>query len=138
MLTRRVGVRHLEFVEDAVQSALMAALTAWAEETPEEPSAWLYQVAYRRLIQDLRQKGRRENILEEVAGSSPDGRGEPANAFFPAEIRDDLLRMLFVCCDEAIPWESRLVLALKTLCGFSTAEIAIETMPSGSSYSRNV
>jgi RNA polymerase sigma-70 factor (ECF subfamily) len=44
--------------------------------------------------------------------------------FFPDEIRDDMLRMLFVCCDEAIPWESQLVLALKTLCGFGTAEIA--------------
>ncbi len=33
--------------------------------------------------------------------------------------------MLFVCCDEAIPRDSRLVLALKTLCGFSTAEIAL-------------
>src|SRR5205085_3733605 len=34
-------------------------------------------------------------------------------------------RMLFVCCDEDIPRESRLVLALKTLCGFSTSEIAL-------------
>jgi predicted RNA polymerase sigma factor len=41
------------------------------------------------------------------------------------EVHDDLLRMLFVCCDEAIPMESRLVLALKTLCGFSTTEIAL-------------
>jgi predicted RNA polymerase sigma factor len=41
------------------------------------------------------------------------------------EVHDDLLRMLFVCCDEAIPRESRLVLALKTLCGFSTTEIAL-------------
>ena len=32
--------------------------------------------------------------------------------------------MLFVCCDEKIPQQSRLVLALKTLCGFSTGEIA--------------
>jgi RNA polymerase sigma-70 factor (ECF subfamily) len=36
-----------------------------------------------------------------------------------------LLRVLFVCCDEALPRESQLVLALKTLCGFSTAEIAL-------------
>jgi RNA polymerase sigma-70 factor (ECF subfamily) len=43
---------------------------------------------------------------------------------------DDMLRMLFVCCDEAIPWESRLVLALKTLCGFSTAEIALRLFTS--------
>jgi predicted RNA polymerase sigma factor len=36
-----------------------------------------------------------------------------------------MLRMLFVCCDDAIPLESRLVLALKTLCGFGTPEIAL-------------
>jgi RNA polymerase sigma-70 factor (ECF subfamily) len=41
-----------------------------------------------------------------------------------------MLRMLFVCCDEGIPWESRLVLALKILCGFSTAEIALRLFTS--------
>jgi len=55
---------------------------------------------------------------------------EPAG---PDEIRDDLLRMLFVCCDDAIPWESRLVLALKTLCGFSTGEIALRLFTSEAS-----
>jgi predicted RNA polymerase sigma factor len=44
---------------------------------------------------------------------------------FSDEIPDDMLRMLFVCCDDDIPRESQLVLALKTLCGFSTAEIAL-------------
>jgi RNA polymerase sigma-70 factor (ECF subfamily) len=39
-------------------------------------------------------------------------------------VRDDLLRMHFCCCDEAIPVESQLVLALKTLCGFDVREIA--------------
>src|SRR5688500_7096052 len=43
----------------------------------------------------------------------------------PKQVGADLLRMLFVCCDDAIPMESRLVLALKTLCGFSTSEIAL-------------
>jgi RNA polymerase sigma-70 factor (ECF subfamily) len=41
-----------------------------------------------------------------------------------------MLRMLFVCCDPDIPWESGLVLALKTLCGFSTAEIALRLFTS--------
>jgi RNA polymerase sigma-70 factor (ECF subfamily) len=41
-----------------------------------------------------------------------------------------MLRMLFVCCDEAMPLESRLVLALKTLCGFTTAEIALRLFTS--------
>ena len=131
MLARRVGVRHIELVEDAVQSALMAALTAWTEQAlPDDPGAWLYKVAYNRLIQDLRQTSDRLKILEKAAGDFSDGADHPVNPFFPDEIRDDMLRMLFVCCDEAIPWESRLVLALKTLCGFSTAEIALRLFTS--------
>src|SRR5439155_1625320 len=50
--------------------------------------------------------------------------------FLAAEVRDDLLRMLFVCCDEAIPVESQLVLALKTLCGFGVREIALRLFTS--------
>ncbi len=46
------------------------------------------------------------------------------------EVRDDLLRMLFVCCDEAIPVESQLVFALKTLCGFGIREIALRLFTS--------
>jgi len=126
MLARRVGVRHIELVEDAVQSALMAALTAWTEQAlPEDPGAWLYQVARNRLIQDLRQKSGQLKILEKTVGDFSDVAAHPVNPFFSDEIRDDMLRMLFICCDEAIPRESRLVLALKTLCGFSTAEIAL-------------
>src|SRR5690606_28627098 len=44
--------------------------------------------------------------------------------YFAGEVNDDLLRMLFVCCDPAIAPHSQLVLALKTLCGFSVQEIA--------------
>jgi predicted RNA polymerase sigma factor len=46
------------------------------------------------------------------------------------EVADDLLRMLFICCDDAIPRASCLVLALKTLCGFSTQEIALRLFTS--------
>ena len=131
MLARRVGVRHIELVEDAVQSALMAALTAWTEQAvPEDPGAWLYQVARNRLIQDLRQKSGQLKILEKTVGDFSDVAAHPVNPFFSDEIRDDMLRMLFVCCDEGIPWESRLVLALKVLCGFSTAEIALRLFTS--------
>lgn len=131
VLARRAGVQHIELVEDAVQSALMASLTAWTDPAlPENPSAWLYKVAYNRLIQDLRRQLGREKILEKAVGGPAAGAGDPANPFFAGEIQDDMLRMLFVCCDEAIPWESRLVLALKTLCGFSTAEIALRLFTS--------
>jgi RNA polymerase sigma-70 factor (ECF subfamily) len=126
ILARRIGVRHIELVEDAVQSALMAALNAWTERgLPEDPGAWLYRVAYNQLIQDLRRESGRLRILEKLAHDLSNAGPSAEDPVSPDEIRDDLLRMLFVCCDEAIALESRLVLALKTLCGFSTAEIAL-------------
>ena len=124
LLARKVGVRHLARVEDAVQGALMAALSAWtASGLPEDPGAWLYRVASNNLVGDLRRVEDRRRILQRAAGGdTPPEPSEPPR--FAGEVADDLLRMLFVCCDDAMPGESRLVLALKTLCGFSTAEIA--------------
>lgn len=125
ILVRKVGVRHIVLVEDAVQSALEAALSAWTAQTlPDNPTAWLYKVARNRLIQDLRRESGRARILEQGAADLVESTDACLDAGFPNEIRDDLLRMLFVSCDELLPEESRLVLALKTLCGFSAAEIA--------------
>jgi RNA polymerase sigma-70 factor (ECF subfamily) len=125
VLVRRVGLHHLEAVEDAVQAALLAALTAWvANGIPDNPDAWLYRAAHNHLLGVLRKQQGRQNILDRDAGQADDNGEEPISAAFAGEVRDELLRMLFVCCDEKIPPESRLVLALKTLCGFSIGEIA--------------
>ena len=126
ILTHKVGVRHIDLVEDAVQTALMTALTSWvAKGLPEDPGAWLYRVAHNHLIGALRNNAGRLRILEAAANELTVAADHPASPRFDDEVSDDLLRMLFVCCDEAIPKDSRLVLALKTLCGFSTAEIAL-------------
>src|SRR5260370_5809686 len=126
ILTHKVGVRHIDLVEDAVQTALMPALTSWvAKGIPEDPGAWLYRVAHNHLIGALRNNAGRLRILEAAANELTVAADNPDSPRFDDEVRDDLLRMLFVCCDEAIPRDSRLVLALKTLCGFSTAEIAL-------------
>ena len=76
-------------------------------------------------IQNLRRKADRLRILEQGAGDLAEESDSVTASYFAGEVRDDMLRMLFVCCDEDIPRESQLVLALKTLCGFSTAEIAL-------------
>jgi RNA polymerase sigma factor (sigma-70 family) len=126
VLARRVGVRHLELVEDAVQGALMSALSTWtAQGLPSDPGAWLYTVARNQLIGELRREAGRLQILEQAALDLAREADGPMASYFPGEVRDDLLRMLFICCDDAIPRESQLVLALKTLCGFSTGEIAL-------------
>jgi RNA polymerase sigma factor (sigma-70 family) len=130
-LSRRVGVQHIEAVEDAVQSALMTGLETWtAAGLPDNPSAWLFRVAHNHLRGELRQRTARRRILEQTA---TEDRGAPENGpeiFLAGEMPDDLLRMLFVCCDEAIPAESQLVFALKSLCGFDIREIALRLFTS--------
>jgi RNA polymerase sigma-70 factor (ECF subfamily) len=126
VLVRRVGLHHLDAVEDAVQGALLAALTAWlANGVPHDPGAWLYRVAHNHLLGAVRKEQGHQRVLDGVADQDAHQGEEPVPTAFAGEVRDELLRMLFVCCDETIPQESRLVLALKTLCGFSTSEIAL-------------
>lgn len=131
VLVRRVGLDRLEAVEDAVQAALLAALTAWvANGIPDNPEAWLYRASHNHLLGVLRKQQGRQNILDRDAGQADDIGEEPVSPAFAGEVRDELLRMLFVCCNEKTPLESRLVLALKTLCGFSTSEIAFRLFTS--------
>jgi RNA polymerase sigma-70 factor (ECF subfamily) len=125
VLSRRVGVQNMEVVEDAAQSALMTALESWrVAGLPDNPSAWLFRVAHNNLMGDLRQRSGRRRILEEAAEAAPEPSEDTDGVFLAGEVRDDLLRMLFICCDAALPADSQLVLALKTLCGFSVREIA--------------
>ena len=131
MLSHRVGLEHIEVVEDAVQSALMKALEAWTiAGLPDNPSAWLFQVAHNDLMGELRQQSGRRRILDQYANDIIDTPEDGSECSMAGEMRDDLLRMLFVCCDEAIPLESQLVFALKTLCGFGVREIALRLFTS--------
>lgn len=118
-------MHHVEAVEDAVQYALAAAVETWPKSSvPENPSAWLFRVAHNHVVGELRGRARREQLVmqheTEVGHSVTD---EPPG-FLAGDVRDDVLRMLFACCDAAIPVESQLVLALKVLCGFDVREIA--------------
>jgi RNA polymerase sigma factor (sigma-70 family) len=130
-LSRRVGVQHIEAVEDAVQSALMTALESWTiAGLPDNPSAWLFRVAHNGLVGELRKRTRRDRILEQNPTEDIGIEANGPEIFLAGELQDDLLRMLFVCCDDAIPVESQLVLALKTLCGFDVREIALRLFTS--------
>jgi RNA polymerase sigma factor (sigma-70 family) len=125
MLVRRVGLRHLETVEDAVQAALLAAVESWPRSAiPENPSAWLYRVAHNHVAGELRRQIRHGELAEQHARAALDSTNDAPGGLLAGDVRDDLLRMLFASCDDAIPIESQLVLALKTLCGFDVREIA--------------
>jgi RNA polymerase sigma-70 factor (ECF subfamily) len=119
ILSRRFGVHRMELCEDAAQTALLQATQSWASQLPDSPGSWLYRVAHNYVLDELRREKRDERYLAEVRVD-----------YAQQEVQDDVLRLLFVCADPAIPPESQLVLALKTLCGFSTDEIALRLFQS--------
>jgi RNA polymerase sigma-70 factor (ECF subfamily) len=125
ILSRQFGLHRLEAVEDAVQGALMTALESWSRAgVPENPEAWLYRVARNNVLGELRQRARHDSILDRHGEAAAEDADPAMPMLSEAQIQDDLLRMLFVCCDEDLPVESQRVLALKTLCGFDVREIA--------------
>ncbi len=124
-LARRFGLAPLELIEDAAQAALMAALTHWPRTgEPDNPAAWLYRVAHNRVLDQLRQQAGHHRLHGAHAPELRPARQDPTDPALAGDVADDLLRMLFVCCDPVVPPASQLALALKILCGFSVPEIA--------------
>jgi len=125
-LTRIFGIEHLSLAEDVVQEALSRALETWPYRgIPEKPSAWIMR-ASRNLALDVirRQKSFRAKEAEIARLMERAGSASETATFSEHEIADDRLRMMFVCCHPVIPSEAQVALALKTLCGFSVAEIS--------------
>lgn len=126
-LTRILGPSNLDLAEDVVQEALLKALRQWPfSGIPDNPSAWLVQVAKNQALDVLRRGSSfrdKEPAIEKwfQQFQSEDERSGPA---FEDELADDQLRMMFACCHPSILPEGRLALTLKTVGGFGVSEIA--------------
>ena len=119
--------RDFAAAEDAVQEALLAAAMQWpGEGTPDNPRAWLTQVAFRRMTDHIRSESarrqRESDVAQEVA-SVADHTPESL-AFETASQEDDTLVLLFMCCHPALTPASAIALTLRAVGGLTTAEIA--------------
>ena len=125
-LVRLVGVHNLALAEDVAQEAMLRALRTWSMGgIPPNPSAWITQVAMnlaRDAMRHQRMATGKEPALITHFERAP--MMSAAAWVVENEIRDDALRLMFVCCHPSIAPDAQVILALKVLCGFGTAEIA--------------
>ena len=112
----------LDLAEDAVQEAFAVAVRRWPEDgIPPNPGAWITSTARNRAIDRLRRDARGRELLRATA-SPPAWNGDPAIEGEP--VPDDRLRLIFTCCHPSLAPQSQVQLALRLLCGLSTAEVA--------------
>jgi RNA polymerase sigma-70 factor (ECF subfamily) len=126
-LIRRFG--DFELAEDALQDAFARAIEVWpAQGLPAAPAAWLTTVAQRRALDLIRRRRAGPDYtgdLPDIAAAQPeDAEDSDAHPAQISGIEDDRLRLLFTCCHPAIAQAAQMALALRTLCGLSTREIA--------------
>ena len=113
---------QVDLAQDAAQDAVVRALETWPRDgVPDNPRGWLLVTAKRRAVDIIRREARRAGKeTEAVMFADPEpGPAEPAEV-----IRDDLLRLVFTCCHPALSLEAQVALALRTLGGLSTAQVA--------------
>jgi RNA polymerase sigma factor (sigma-70 family) len=106
-------------VEDAVQEASLAAALQWPRAgLPDNPRAWLTQVAFRRMTDHLRSESARRRRESEAASESD------LASIDCAQEEDDTLLLLFMCCHPALTQTSAIALTLRAVGGLTTAQIA--------------
>ncbi len=112
----------LQLAEDAVQDATIAALEVWNRTgIPQNASGWLYVAARRKALDVIKRESTREQRQRASSSMVRDLTSDPPPE---SSVRDDMLRLIFTCCHPALGLDARVALALRTLCGLSTAEVA--------------
>ncbi|HJZ19684.1 MAG TPA: sigma-70 family RNA polymerase sigma factor, partial [Bradyrhizobium sp.] len=120
-------LRDVPLAEELTQEALLAAIEHWpATGVPEKPGAWLMAAAKRRALDHLRRRRmlarKHEMIAHDMAREQqvmPDW-----DSVLDDDIGDELLRLIFTACHPSLSREARAALALRMICGLTTAEIA--------------
>lgn len=124
IMLHKFGTNQLENIEDALQEALVKAMTLWSyNEIPKNPSAWLLKVAGNQLIDSLRKD--RKTLLDDDSFSFLEKiQTNPEQVLVGNQIEDQQLKMIFACCHPSLSEEYQIILSLKLISGFSNKELA--------------
>lgn len=118
--------RDLDTAEEAFQNACLRALKNWPENgPPRDPAAWLIMVGRNAAIDDVRKRARQQALPDEAEISDlEDAETGLVERLDGEHYRDDVLRLLFICCHPDLPPTQQIALALRIVSGLSVRQIA--------------
>lgn len=118
--------RDLDVAEEAFQEACLRALRTWPQNgPPRDPAAWLIFVGRNIGVDGARRQARQAPLpAEELISDLEDAESAQVERLDEADYRDDVLRLLFICCHPDLPATAQIAVALRIVCGLSVPQIA--------------
>jgi RNA polymerase sigma-70 factor (ECF subfamily) len=118
--------RDLDTAEEAFQEACLRALKTWpVNGPPRDPTAWLIFVGRNSALDEVRRQKHHDPLpAEHMISSLEDTEGTLVERLDNSHYRDDVLRLLFICCHPELPATQQIALALRIVSGLSVKEIA--------------
>jgi RNA polymerase sigma-70 factor, ECF subfamily len=122
--------RDLDRAEDAFQEACLRALKSWpVNGPPRDPAAWLIMVGRNFTLDEVRRRKKDESLPDDELGSEgtlnpDDAQTALAERLDASHYRDDILRLLFICCHPDLPATQQIAVALRIVSGLTVKEIA--------------
>ncbi|MBD1557496.1 sigma-70 family RNA polymerase sigma factor [Vibrio sp. S9_S30] len=127
-LIRIFGNHNIDLAEDMMHEAFNTALLKWHKDgLPNNPKAWLIQTARNRAIDVIRSQKNKLKLSEQLSdllASEWTMSHSVDESFHEPYIRDEQLRMIFLCCTTDIKPQNQIPFILKALCGFNNRSIA--------------
>jgi RNA polymerase sigma-70 factor (ECF subfamily) len=132
--------RDLDTAEEAFQEASLRALQNWtANGPPRDPAAWLIFVGRNAALDGVRRLRRQQELpADEELSDDDDAEAALAERLDGAHYRDDVLRLLFVCCHPELPATQQVALALRIVCGLTVPQIARAFLVSESAMEQRI
>ncbi|MBC7768035.1 MAG: RNA polymerase sigma factor [Phycisphaerales bacterium] len=118
--------RDLDLAEEAYQDACLRALKNWPQNgPPRDPAAWLIMVGRNAAIDVTRRRAKQTSLPDEDQISDlSDVEADVVQRLDEADYRDDVLRLLFICCHPDLPATQQVALALRIVSGLTVPQIA--------------
>jgi RNA polymerase sigma-70 factor (ECF subfamily) len=132
--------RDLDTAEEAFQDACLRALQNWPQNgPPRDPAAWLIFVGRNLGIDAARRRRKQETLpAEELISDLDDAEAELTEQLDDADYRDDILRLLFICCHPDLPAVQQIAVALRIVSGLSVKQIARAFLVSESAMEQRI